>query len=150
MKIRISDDAEEIRGILTHPDIYAVISSDLAPPAQHYIVDMNEKVFLVGYVDEKPIGVMIFYPCGDVACWCHIQVLPEYRKEHAFAFGKMAVQWAWDSLAIAKLVAQIPAIYPNVIRFAEMHDFEIEGINKRSYLKDGQLIDQYYLGLARP
>ena len=48
-----------------------------------------------------------------------------------------------------KLVAQVPVIYPNVIKFTEMAGFQQEGTNRASYRKNGALYDQIWLGITR-
>lgn len=149
MIIELTQDVDVIKSILTHPSIYPVISSDLAPKPEDYTPDTKGKVIMVGMVDDVPMALMILYPCNDVTAWCHVQVLPEYRKEHAYEFGIEAIAYAWDLLGVLKIVAQIPAIYPNVIAFAEKCGFTQEGVNKNSHLKDGKLVDCVYMGIAR-
>lgn len=149
MIIEPTQDPIVIKSILTHPDIYPVISSDLAPNPEDYEPTIKGNVFLVGRVDDVPIALFILYPCNDVTAWCHVQVLPEYRKEYAYKFGLAAIAYAWDLLGVSKLVAQIPAIYPNVIAFAERCGFKREGVNTKSHLKDGKLVDCVYVGLER-
>lgn len=141
-------DVDVVRAILTHPVIYECIAEDGTPPREDYIPSMIGCAYVIGIVETDPIGLMVYHPINGVTWECHVQVLPEYRKTHADEFAQKALQWAWD-MGCQKLIAQIPVLYPNVKDFGIKHGFEIEGINRKSHLRHGQLHDQWYLGLAR-
>ena len=141
-------DIDVVRAILTHPAIYECISEDGTPSREDFIPPMIGAAYVVGIVGAEPIGIVMFHPINVITWECHVQVLPEYREDHADEFAEKAVGWAWD-MGVQKLVAQIPFLYPNVRDFGLRHGFQVEGINRRSYLKKGQLHDQWYMGLVR-
>ena len=118
------------------------------PAAEDYYPDMNDGAYIVGIEDASLIGLMAYEPINGVTWECHVQVMPKYRKTHADEFAQKALQWAWD-MGCHKLMATIPVIYPTVKDFGLKHGFEIEGISKQSYLKNGQILDQWYLGKVR-
>lgn len=141
----IVEPARSIEDIMTVVmAVWDSISSDLMSDYEGWEPDQS-KDYLIGYIEDKPIGLFVFYRNTDVSLWVHIQVLPEYRKEYAYEFGQKCIDKV-RHLAV-KLCAQIPVIYPNVIQFAEKSGFEVEGINKVSHLKNGELVDQVYLGM---
>lgn len=141
-------DVDTIREILTHPDIYARIAEDGSPSQEDYIPEMIGVAYILGIVDSEPAALMTYYPVSTITWECHVQVMPKYRKTHADEFAQKALQWAWD-MGCHKLMATIPVIYPTVKDFGLKHGFEIEGISKQSYLKNGQILDQWYLGKVR-
>ena len=140
-------DVDVVRAILTHPAIYGCIAEDGTTPREDYIPDMISAAYVVGIHDE-PFAMMMYHPINGITWECHVQVLPEYRKDHAHEFAEKAVQWAWD-MGCQKLVAQIPFLYPNVRDFGLAHGFVVEGVNEKSYLKNGEIHDQWYLGRVR-
>ncbi len=141
-------DCDVVRSILTHPAIYDRISEDGSPAREDYIPDMVSAAYIVGIVGAEPIGVMIYHPINGVTWECHVQVLPEYRKDYADQFLQESVRWAWDMGAL-KIVAQVPFLYSNVKDFGVRHGFVVEGVNRLSHMKNGQLYDQWYLGITR-
>jgi len=145
MIIEDSRTLSDIAAVLLHPDIYKTISEDGAPPASEFQIPLDDHIYLVGKVDGVPMGVMIFHQDSAVTWWCHIQVLPGYRKAYADRFADECIDIA-KSYGMKKLIAQIPFCYPNVMAFGRAHGFEVEGINNQSYLKNGALRDQWYLG----
>jgi RimJ/RimL family protein N-acetyltransferase len=130
--------------VLSDPRIFDVISEDGMDS-----VPMPEgPIYLCGYVPEL-IGCFILHKLSKVTLGCHVQVLPEYRAEHAEEFGRAVIEWTWENTDAHKIVAEIPFLYPNVRRFAERMGFEVEGINRGSLMKGGLLIDQWHMGLRR-
>lgn len=148
LKLRVTNDVDEIKSVLCHPEIYPVISCDGSPDSENYIPD-DGPIYLLGEIEEtgKIIGLFIVHQNGGHDYWCHFQVLPEYRKIWAFLFGEKAINWAFSNIPnCKKLVAQIPEIYPNVIKFAVKMGFKLEGENRQSYYKDCACFDQFYMG----
>ncbi len=139
-----------INEILTHPDIYPTISADNSPDPMDFVPEINDHMYLIGYVDSVPMGCMIYHLNTNCSLWCHVQVLPEYRKAHAMDFGKKSLGWLFERFPVVeKVCAQIPTTYPNVLKFAKAQGFVEEGINTKSHMKDGIAHDQIYLGLER-
>lgn len=141
-------DTDVVRAILTHPAIYECIAEDGTPPREDYIPSMIGAAYVIGIVGPDPIGLMVYHPINGITWECHVQVLPEYRKEFADEFFEKALEWAWG-MGVQKIVAQIPFLYPNVRDFDLRHGFQVEGINRKSYMKNGQIHDQWYLGIVR-
>ncbi len=134
MLIKVIEDVNDIKKVLCHPDIYGCIndddccnSEDFEPP----IID--EITYVAGYVDGDIIGLMIYHT-KKAGLKCHIQVLPEYRNQHARQFARMALD-----LGKAKNVliySHIPVCYPNVISFAKEFGFAETGRIKDDYIKN--------------
>lgn len=147
MIIERTFDYDLVDSILTHPEIYKTIADDFAPPANEFKTPRSEEIIYL--IDDQAIGVMVYSPASQIVMDCHVQVLPEHRKERALAFGKAVIEWLWRETGFKKINAQIPFLYPNVREFAERNGFVVEGINRGSYLKNGELYDKWYLGLVR-
>ena len=145
MKVERTLDLHKILKVLKDPEIFDRISED-GPTSDTWMPSMDEAIFLS---DEDGIGVMIYHWINSVSLECHVQVLPEHRYK-ALEFGQAALNWAWENTEATKIVAQIPEIYPSVIKFAYKNGFSFEGVNKLSHKKNGSLHDQYYLGLIKP
>ena len=133
----------DARIVLNHPEIYKTVAED-----DGQIVMPEEYWYLCGYVPEL-MGCFILHKQGKVTVECHVQVLPEFRRDYADEFGHKAIEWVWQNTDALKLVAQIPFLYPNVKDFALKMGFEIEGINEASYMKRGKIHNQWYLGLIK-
>lgn len=136
---------EGIKEVITHPDIYPRLTADDSPPPEEW-EPRPDRIYLVGW-DEEPFGVTSFAPKSSIVYNAHFQVIPEYRKSHAIDFAKECIRWLWDNTKAKKIVAEIPEFHQNVIHFGHKVGFVVEGINSKSFLKDGKLHNQIYLGL---
>ena len=65
---------------------------------------------------------------------CHVQVLPEHRKEHAINFGEQSLLFRGNS----PLYAEIPDLYKNVLDYALMNNFEVIDVRESDYIKRGK------------
>lgn len=140
-------DPEVVKSVLLRPDIMATIAEDDPGELEP---DMERNIWL-GMLVPELIGVYQIERINGITAQLHANVLPEFRKEYSKASGWAALEWVVENLpAIHKLVAVIPVIYPNVRDFTCSFGFKQEGVNRESYLKHGQIHDQWILGITRP
>ena len=142
--MRLGVSKEDAERVLRHPEIYETIAED---GAEEWKMP-DGPIYLCGYNPDL-LGCFVLHKINHVTWECHVQVLPEWR-DHSMEFGIKMIEWAWENTDAMKLVAQIPLIYPNVMDFAVKQGFEQEGVNKASIMKNGELFDQWYVGLRRP
>lgn len=135
-------DRSLIESVLFHPVIFDSISEDDAPRIA------PEGRYVGGFVDDVCIGLVAVDVISRHVADVHIQVIPEYRETHAVDFAESVIRWFWSN-GFSKLVAQIPFCCENVKRFAERVGFEVEGVNRKSWMKHGVKWDSWYLGLVR-
>ena len=135
MIIHAINDIELIKSVLCHPEIYGCIACDKSMPADEFEPPISEGVqYVAGFVDGAIIGLMIYHDVGGEVK-CHIQVLPEYRKEYAKKFARIALFFGKAKNAI--VYAEIPDCYPNVLRFAKDVGFFETGKIINDHIKDG-------------
>lgn len=139
-------DTDEILSVLTHPDILKTITE---ADCQNIDVDVNAAAFIACDIDGELASVFIFNRQGAAVFDIHAHVLPA-KRPHSRDIAKAILKYFFESFSQAeKLTALIPICYPNVIAFSETFGFRLEGINRLSYLHQGQLIDQLYLGATK-
>jgi hypothetical protein len=125
MKAEVITDKEQIKKILCHPEIFKTISGKNCPiEAEDFDPPLQGSEYFAGFLDGEIFAIMI-YDEQDGRLKLHIQVLPEYRKEHAKEFARIALDYG-----LAKnvpLYADISDTYPNVIKFTESFGFKKVG-----------------------
>lgn len=139
-------DPEVIKSVLLRPEIVATIAEDGIDPTR-FEPDLRE-CWLGMYTDEL-VGLYRVHALNSVTVQIHAHVLPEHRKAHSLDTGRAALRWIHDHTPYAKVVCEIPEVYPNVKDFAVKNGFRVEGLNRASYRKGGKVIDQWYLGITR-
>lgn len=116
-------------------------------PASFADRDMVSKYHVL--VDDKALFI-IEHESGN-SLRMHPLVLPDYRKENYDIFMSLSA-WVLANLPVryAKINLVVPIIYPHLKRFAIHVGFIEEGINRQSSLRNGRLVDQWYLGITYP
>ena len=138
-----------IGSIMLHPDIWATVAEDGQDPGD-FNPDPEHDAWLVVSVDHIEIGIFHLPRFNGVTLEIHAQVLPEYRKEYSKASGRAALNWIYDNVTwCKKVIAWVPTTYPNVKNYARSMGFKTEGKSRESYLKNGELVDQWLLGITR-
>ena len=134
MIIKECHNIDDIKTVLCHPEIYDTITDDNCPKLEDFVPPMNEEyTYIVGYVKGEPIGAMIYHKYRD-GNKCHVQVLPEYRKEYAKKFGEQSLLFK----GTLPLYAEIPDLYKNVLDFALINNFKVIDVKESDYIKNGQ------------
>lgn len=150
ISIERSFDPAEIRSVFTRPEIWATIAEDNQQP-ESFLPDLEREIYMGVYVDGGLIGFYAFRVVNSCELDIHAQILPEHRKKHALASGRAILKWFHDHAPdrFQKLTAQVPFKYPNVKDFCLAVGLQIEGVNRQSYRKGGEIFDKWHLGITR-
>ena len=142
-------DTDLIKALITRDDIWATVAED-GQLCSEFEPEVNAQCWLLMTSDDQHIGLYNLHAHNAVTVEIHAHVLPEYRAEHSRSTGASALKWLYDHHPeYQKVVAQIPCIYENVKKFTCSFGFQLEGVNRLSYLKNGEIIDQWLLGMTR-
>ena len=136
MIVKPTINRSEIEAVLNHPDIYDTITDDSNEGGEQLPINDGDYTYVGGYVNNEIIAVMLYHSYRDGKA-CHVQVLPDFRKEYALQFGEQSLEFKGTQ----PLYAEIPSLYKNVLDFALHFGFEIIETEKRDYCKNGELYD---------
>ena len=133
MIVEITDNVSDIKAVLCNPAIYDTIADDNSPNIEDFEPPINDKYLYVGgYVDNEIIALMVYHKYLD-GNECHVQVLPEHRKDHAKEFGEQSLKHRGTQ----PLYAEIPDLYKNVLDFALLNDFKVIRRIDNGFIKNG-------------
>jgi len=146
-------DADLLSEIISHPAIYPMIASDHAGPAAEFSIRRAVfdrcNYFLLIFDDGELCGGMLFDVQNSVMADVHVFLLPEARGKKAIKYTRACFTWMTDNTRIQKFIAHISVLNKPSYVFAKWVGFKLHGINTKSFLKGGQLVDQYFLGLEK-
>lgn len=97
------------------------------------------------------VGVYILKPISKTVVDIHPMILPRYRKGYCNKSLKCVFKWFLENCtdSVKKIVAQFPVTSKNIERFAIQNGFKKEGVNRLSFMKNGELVDQTMIGITR-
>jgi len=102
------------------------------------------------FLGDRCIGFVQLSPDTAVTYSIHINIISDHR-DIALDCAKMFYRFALDTFSpnFQKLIAKVPVTFPDVYRFAKKCGFEDEGLDRKSILRGGDLIDRHILGITR-
>lgn len=150
INLRKAESVEEVSQILKDPEIFDRIAEDGQTLENMKIPFNGSQCYMLIELEEMIIGVWCLYPVNSSILNIHCQILKDYRQ-HAAEAAKLIVKWFAEEAPqqYIKLNAEIPVIYPDVYFFTKKFGFLDEGINRQSISKNGNITDQWRLGLTR-
>ena len=149
MNVSRTYDVEMIKEMITRDCIWSTIAED-GQVKEDYSPKVDAECWLEMKADDVLVGLYNLHSHNAITVQIHAHVLPEHRKKHSKATGIGSLRWIYDNAPVyKKVVAQIPFCYENVKNFTMSMGFKLEGINRLSYQKNGDIIDQWQLGITR-
>lgn len=152
MKFERSTDYELIRQIITHPRIYPHATDDYSPLAAEFRAIEHESIWyvLVRDDDECVLGLFMFVPENRV-CWkIHTCLLPQAWGRNARQIAHQLGEWLWTNSECLRVITDVPEYNVHALKFALDAGMEKFGLNPKSYMKNGKLMDVILLGVSKP
>ena len=111
---------------------------------------LHKNHLYIGAFDPDLIGFARMHPENRTTMTIHINI-PEKHRDRAKLMPELffAEMKSGAAPEVQKFICKIPVIYPEVYNFAKFAGFEDEGLDKKSIMKGGKLIDRYIMGLQR-
>ena len=149
MKVTRTYDAALITDLMTRDDIWATIAED-GQKKEEFEPNVLDECWLEMKAGETLVGVYNLHTHNGITVQIHAHVLPEHRKKNSRATGIESLRWIYDNAPVyKKVIAEIPFCFENVKNFAESIGYQLEGVNRLSYLKNGVIVDQWRMGITR-
>jgi len=137
MIVRLTKSKKDIFVILNDDDIYNRMASDSRTGEKPFIVFDNNHKYVIGFVDNKPIGLCIYCkkPSGNII---HFYVLPKCRYKYAKEFAEKALEFKYNG----SVFAITPECYMSVVNFALKLGFKECGIHNDTFIKNSKKYKQ--------
>lgn len=129
--------------------IWNKIADDFSIDQTLFFPDMSRNNYwLVPYDEDRALGVFLLRRMSDIQYEAHIVLLP-CALGLASKAARHVVRWMFDNTRCERIIGCIPVynrLAINVAHNAGLSDF---GINEKSFMKNGKLWDQVFLGISR-
>lgn len=146
MNIERTSDMGVVHSILSHPAIWPHIHDDGAiecAPTDH------DNFYWMLVSDGAPAGVFLLHAHNLVCYEVHTCLLPRIWGDGALQAARLCRAWMFENTPCQKLITNVPAYNVVALRFARRCGFTQEGVNRQSFLRNGELLDQHVLGLTK-
>jgi RimJ/RimL family protein N-acetyltransferase len=131
---------------MTNPRLWDWLSSDDAGAAADFTPDPSWLYLAVHDADEL-LGVFCVAPRNSVCCEVHTCLLPCAWGGRARTIYRLGLIYLRATTNYRKVIGNIRTTNRLALRIAEGAGLKRIGLNRRCALKNGELIDQWILGL---
>jgi len=130
--------------LFTDDELYKRISDDYT----HIVRFKPEKSIWLGWFDDECKALLSVHEENAIVLIIHIHIPLKYRGKDSFKMGNGLLKHLEDicDKRFVKINAKIPEMYPDVVKYAEKNGFEREGIDRQSYIKNGEISNRIILG----
>lgn len=145
-------DIYEIADIMKDPDIWSNITDDSSLfDINHLsmIIRVPNVYFLVPVINDVRVGVFFFHPHNSITFEIHSIVRKENRGRMAYLGVVEAGLWMFDNTKCMKIITQVSEGNVRAKYLAEYAGMTKEGVNRKSIMKNGKLLDQTWYGVCR-
>ena len=142
-----TDSLNVIDSVFKHPEVEDLLFDDSPRDITYPIRDDIIYLALSDNKTSEVYGLGMFIRQNMISLDCHIAFLPSVRGIKAIDAGLLMIEWLRIHTGMRKLTAGIPDINKKCQRYAVSVGYEREGVNARSFLKNGIMYDQVYYGL---
>lgn len=140
-------DINMIKSIVCHDDIYGFISDDYSPLADEYDPFIDDSIYWLLIKNSDVLcGLFMIHQANGITCELHTCVLPEHRGSKTTLYTKNLFDWVFSNTKYKKVITHVPSFNSAALLLAEKSGMKREGINRLSFLKNGQIYDQFLLG----
>ena len=145
-------DVALIGKILTHPLIWPWVTDDGAPdPEAFQPPEPGEHVWFILVWDEAELLGLFLFHSQNTATWeVHTCLLPKAWGKRARKAAEEMLKWVWEETDWQRIVTNVPDNNRLALSYALKVGMTEYGLNPKSWLKNGELLDQHLLGISRP
>lgn len=145
LTLKRTHDMPLVAAIMGHPAIWPHIHEDGTKEAAPVDADYFHWLLVA---DDQPAGVFLAHPRGE-KCWeVHTCLLPRAWGRAAARAAQLLLEHLFEEVGCDKVVTNVPAYNRAALRFAKTFG-QVEGVNRASFLRNGEMVDQIMLGITR-
>lgn len=151
LRVEVTNDPELIKRIWTDPVLFADITDDTPLDPETWEPHMGDpNIWLALYVQDELVGVWLLHQLNAATWQIHAGNRPDtWGSGIMKELGPMVIDTAFEVSEARKLYAMIPTYAEPVWRTAKRLGLKIEGTCRKCWLKDGELLDAYHMGVYR-
>lgn len=127
-----------------------MIRDDFADPAHTRLGDLYLNNPLMWLVHPSDHVLLITHMRTRIVHEVHTLIEPEGRGKQAVLDVRAAAEWYFHQEGVCeKIITYIPFFNKPAKLFAKLVGMDEEGVCTKSFLKNGELVDQWVLGLEK-
>ena len=150
IEIHLCEDLDYLQAVLIDDPEMFERSSDDYTKVDCLACMPKEGKWLECRRDGDRVGLCYVKFDTNSALKAHIHIPKQHRGKGTQEIGRALLKWMVENApkSMHKINTRIPSPYKDVIRYAQSLGFQKEGIDRKSIMKNGELIDRVYMGIC--
>ena len=150
-QMRITDP-QIVADIICHKEVYPFVSDDGSPDPDNFAnrfvpaTVSNDQVYCLM---PNKTALFVYMPINAATWEVHTCVLKKGRGLAAMKAARASIRYMFTKTPCKKIMSHVPEYQRHVLLFALKNGLKKEGVNRKSYLKDGKLYDQTLVGITK-
>lgn len=145
--IERTTDLNVINSVFKHEAIKRFVCDDYSEDVEYIIHD--SLYYLAAYDGPDLMGMFLSHPISSTIVMAHLAMLPCGRGEKSRELGIEAINWVFNNTAYSKINGMTPIYNKIAIKYNLDVGMKKEGVNKKSFMRNGKLHDQIYFGITK-
>lgn len=149
MRLERTQDAELIRGVVTHDSIWPHVSEDCAS-REAWEPIIHDMVYELAIYDDAGFGgCFILIPESSI-CWqVHTCILPSHRGEKARQATRLCAEWMFSNTECQHIITKVPSYNRPAYKLAIDTGLKPIGLIECAWAKNGEFFDVHLLGVKK-
>lgn len=140
------NDIKEVNRVILDPSVNDDISCDDTKGIAFEL--LSEQLEFTGvFKDGVLSGLFMLVPINQVTAEIHTCLLPSIHGKNAMIAGRLLLSHLFTKYQ--KAISWVPSPNRKALIYALKLGFQVEGVNRASFLKNGELVDQKLVGLTK-
>lgn len=149
LSIKVAENMDTVRDILRDPYIWERASDGNVLMDTYEPTTSSSNVWLLVNDFDRNIGIILMHTESNTAIRIHTYLLEGHVKSSRNMMIEL-YRWVIKNIkpSIEKINVTIPMFNRMMYNLAKKVGFVDEGVNRHSYRKDGEVFDQWNLGIT--
>ena len=147
MKVERTFDYDLIMSVAAMPEFDVCIEDGMTLDRYE---PSKSSAWLLVTDNNDVIALAELKPLNSISLEAHPQVLKKHRAKYNKLVMYEMYKWVLEfGSQYKKFNAEIPVIYPHLKRFMLSIGFTLEGVNRKSHIKNGKIVDKWMFGMTK-
>jgi RimJ/RimL family protein N-acetyltransferase len=145
-----SVDYQLIKSVVDHPAVRRSIRDDFAASEDWQPVIHPTVRYLLCRDGDEVLGLFVVVFVSAVLFLIHLMFLPSAWGERSRRALKEGIELLWNNSKCQRITGEVLETNIAALKAMTAAGFETWGVNRKSAIKGGRLVDVYHVGLSRP
>ena len=147
MKVERTFDYDLIMSIAAMPEFDVCIEDGMTLDRYE---PSKSSAWLLVTDNNDVISLTQLKPLNSITLEAHPQIIAKHRSKYNKVVMYEMYKWVLEFASqYKKINAEIPVIYPHLKRFIYSIGFSLEGVNRKSHIKNGEIVDKWVFGITQ-